>query len=312
MGGMGGKPPLTMRCALEGDDPRVAGIEPDEIALLDGVDFVVGDVKSYHWSVQAEDCDAVVQNAQFVLQDADSRVAKFQPSRPSTYHLTLEAVDVMDNHASCKLEVPVVGVGMRVELCWDTSTTTDLDLYLHDPSNQDPWFTPGSVDIIDGLDETTCNTSNCTASLRLQPRVSWGYPSSDLSACNTPSFEGFLDIGECFNPRAADDNNQTIATGTTERMQLDNPRDGDVFRIMAQNFDNFPARPHMFVYCAGERVGAFDAPASPPNFVADVPGAYGVMWRAADITTSLDASGKLSCSAVPVGVGAVTINDSSF
>jgi hypothetical protein len=310
--GSGGKPPLTTRCELEGDDPRVAGIEPDEIARLDGADFVVGDVQSYHWSLQAEDCDAVVQNAQFVLQDANSQVAKFQPSRPSIYHFTLEAVDFNGQQVSCNLAVPVMGVGMRVELCWDTSTTTDLDLYLHDPRNQEPWFIPGSFDINEGLNGTTCNTSNCTANLRDQPRVSWGYPDSDLSACNTPSFDGFLNIGACFNPRAADDNNQDIATGTTERMQLDNPRNGEQFRVMAQNFSNSPARPHVFVYCGGERAGAFEAPMDLPDFVSSQPGAYGVMWRAADVTTSVDGFGNVSCSAAPVGAGALTVDDSQF
>jgi hypothetical protein len=309
--GGGGAPPLTTHCELDGNDPRVAGIKPDEVALLDGADFVVGNVKSYHWTLRAEDCDAVVQNAQFVLQDADSRVAKFQPSRPSFYHFTLQATDFNGYQTSCKLEVPVKGVGMRVELCWDTSTTTDLDLYLHDPFDRAPWFTPGAT-IVGGLNGTTCNTSNCSASLRNQlQRVRWGYADSDLSACNTPSFRGFLSTGECFNPRAADDNNQSIATGTTERIQLDNPRSGEQFRVMAQNFSNGPAHPHLFVYCGGERAGAFDAPAAPVNFVSNNAGTYGVMWRAADITSTVDAAGNVSCSAVPVA-GGLTINDSRF
>ena len=49
-------------------------------------------------------------------------------------------------------------------------------------------------------------------------------------------------------------------------MQLDSPRDGERFRVMAQNFNNKPAKPRLFVYCSGERAGSFDAPALPPNF----------------------------------------------
>src|SRR6187402_2878778 len=60
--------PLVMRCELEGDDARVAGIKPDQIATLDGADFVSGDVKSYRWKLHKEDCDAVVQDAQFTLE----------------------------------------------------------------------------------------------------------------------------------------------------------------------------------------------------------------------------------------------------
>jgi hypothetical protein len=311
VGGEGGAP-LRTECELVGDDPRVAGIKLDEVSSLDANDFVRGDVRSYHWSVQTEDCDAVVQNAQFKLDGADSQVVKFQPSRPAFYHFTLDVTGVAGDHASCKLEVPVEGVGMRVELCWDTSTTTDLDLYLHTPFDREPWFIAGSTDISSGLNDTTCNTSNCSAALRGLARVDWGYPESAPSACSTPSFEGFNAIGHCPNPRAADDNNQDLANGTTERVQLDNPGDGETFRVMAQNFDNDRAQPHVFVYCGGERAGAFEPPDMPPNFVAAQPGGFGVMWRATDVTTHIDANGRFSCSAVPVSNAALTIDEPKF
>jgi hypothetical protein len=315
-GGSGGvrisPPPVRTNCQLTGDDPRVAGIKPDEIAHLDGADFVIGDVRSYHWTVQMEDCDQVVQNAQFILQDVDSRVLTFQPSRPGFYHFTLDVTGASGEHSSCKLEVPVEGSGMRVELCWDTSTTTDLDLYLHTPFNEEPWFARGSTHVAQGLNGTTCNTSNGAAILRDGlPRVDWGYADSALSACNSPPFQAFLGTGRCPNPRAADDNNHTIAIGTTERMQLDNPADGQRFRVMVQNFDNSPARPHVFVYCGGQRSAAFDAPAAPNNFVAEIEGVYGVMWRAADITTKVNPSGKVSCQAQPVP-NSLTIDDPRF
>lgn len=311
-GGNGGRIPVATNCQLQGEDPRVAGIEPDEIASLDGADFVTGDVKTYHWSVQREDCDAVVPDAQFRLEGTDSRVVKFQPSRPAFYHFTLEVVGLGGDHASCKLEVPVHGVGMRVELCWDTSTSTDLDLYLHTPFDTEPWFARSATDISSGLNGTTCNTSNAVANLRQPPRVDWGFADSPPSACNTPAFEDFLGIGRCPNPRAAADNNQTIATGTTERMQLDNPSPGQRFRVMVQNFSNLPASPHVFVYCGGQRAGAFDAPATPAGFRSDQAFGWGVMWRAADIATTTDAQGKVACSATPVPGAALTVNDSSF
>ena len=307
-------PPVRTNCQLTGNDPRVAGIKPDEVATLNGADFVVGDVKSYHWTVQAEDCDALVQNAQFTLQGVDSQIIKFQPSRPSFYHFTLSVVGVGGDQASCNLEVPVEGVGMRVELCWDTSTTTDLDLYLHNPFDTLPWFNTFTSSIgDDGLNGTTCNTSNAAADLRRLPRVAWGYADSPLSACNTPAFQGFLPQSFCPNPRAADDNNQDIATGTTERMQLDNPTPGQRFRVMVQNFSNRPAHPQVFVYCSGARAGALTAPPSPVDFWSPDPGTYGVMWRATDITTNLDATGKVTCSVAPVtNRSALTVNDSTF
>ena len=313
-GGSSGSGGATIRtnCQLTGDDPRVAGIKPDEVASLDGAAFVVGSVQSYHWTLQMEDCDGVVPDAQFKIEGVDSRVLKFQPSRPAFYHFTLEATGVAGDRASCKLEVPVMGIGMRVELCWDTSTTTDLDLYLHNPATREPWFARGSTSVKTGLDGTTCNTSNGAAILRGLPRVDWGFRDSPLSECNTPSFEDFLAIGRCPNPRAADDNNQSIAIGTTERMQIDNAAIGQRFRVMVQNFSNLPARPHVFVYCFGQRIAAFDAPPAPANFVANQPRTYGLMWRVADITMTADADRKMSCSAVPVTDRALTIDDATF
>ena len=316
-GGSGGAsiqpPPLRTNCQLSGDDPRVAGIKPDQLATLDGADFVIGDVKSYHWTVQMEDCDGVVPNPQFILRGSDQRVLTFQPSRPAFYHFTLDVTGVAGDRTSCKLEVPVQGVGMRVELCWDTSTSTDLDLYLHTPFDREPWFSRGSQEPRTGLNSTTCNTSNGVAIPRSNlPRVDWGYADSPLSACNTPAFEEFLTIGRCPNPRAASDNNQMIATGTTERMQLDNPSNGQTFRVMVQNFNNRPARPHVFVYCGGQRSAAFDAPSMASNFVANTDLGFHFMWRAADITTNVDTAGKVSCRAAPVSGAAVTINDPRF
>jgi len=143
--------------------------------------------------------------------------------------------------------------------------------------------------------------------------VDWGYPDSALSACSTLAFQDFLAVGRCPNPRTANDNNQQLASGTTERIQLDNPADAQQFRVMVQNFDARPAHPHVFVYCGGQRVAAFDSPASPSNFIGGNPGAidFGLMWRAADVTTRVDASGKISCSATAV-TDAVTINDPRF
>jgi len=305
---------VRTNCQLTGDDPRVAGIRANEIAKLNGADFVIGDVKGYHWSVQMEDCDGVVQDAQITLRGVNERVLTFQPSRPAFYHLTLEVTGVGGDKTSCNLEVPVEGAGMRIELCWDTSTSADLDLYLHTPFDRAPWFRPGTTNVNGGLDATTCNTSNAAATLRFnQPRVDWGYADSTLSACSTLAFQDFLGVGRCPNPRTANDNNQQLASGTTERIQLDNPGDAQQFRVMVQNFDGHPAHPHVFVYCGGQRAAAFDPPASPENFVGGNSGLldFGLMWRAADVTTHVDANGKISCSATSV-TDAVTINDPRF
>jgi hypothetical protein len=41
-------------------------------------------------------------------------------------------------------------------------------------------------------------------------------------------------------------------------------------------------------------------------------GVFGVMWRAVDVTTLVDAAGRVSCRAAAVGAGALTNDDSRF
>jgi len=305
--GAGGAPPVSLACKLPGEQTTDA-IELDQVATLDANDFVLGAVASYRWTLEPEDCDAVVPNAEFILEGASARRVKFQPSRPSIYHFTLDVVGRLGAMASCKLAVPVKGVGLRVELCWDTSTTTDLDLYLHTPYDQAPWFSPQSTGVLNGLTATTCNTSNCSADLRGLDRVDWSYADSPLDGCGAPGFTGFVGLGRCPNPRAADDNNQQIASGTTERVQLDNPNDGETFRVAVQNFNDQPAHPHVFVYCGGSKVSAFEPPPMPVDFVGGTFSTWGLVWRAADVTAHVDGAGEVSCSASSVPGKAITLD----
>jgi hypothetical protein len=309
-------PPLELICPTSNDDPRLPRIEPEGITELDARAFIVGGAQSLRWSLVEEDCEAIVPHAGYLLSDPGEPVARFQPSRPSPYRFRLQVTGLDGKVETCEFTLPVQGRGMRIELCWDTSTSTDLDLYLHTPFNRDPWFTPGTFDVIGGIDSTTCNVANCTAETRFgkAPPV-WGYPDSPLSACAAgPNANDFRALGRCPNPRAGDDNNQSIASGTTERIQLDNPRSGEHFRVMAQNFSDGEAAPHVFVYCGGERAGFAEPPPFPPRFRVDSNQGFGVMWRALDITTLMDVDGRTRCQVTPLGAPdfGVTINDSRF
>src|SRR5207244_12272892 len=177
------------------------------------------------------------------LQGGNRPVLLFQAVRPSNYHFTLSVVGAAGDSGSCKFDVPTDGRGMRVELCWDTSQNTDLDMYLHNPFDQAPWFTPGVWNLADGINGATCNVANCTANLRLGlPRANFGFADSPSSYCQAgPAAAQFQALGRCPNPRDGEDNNQSLATGTAERIQLDTPLDGQTFRVMVQNFSNSPA-----------------------------------------------------------------------
>jgi hypothetical protein len=319
-GGVGGAPTsFKLSCPTGPDDPRLPTLQLGVPTAIDGTSFVSGNVQSWHWALVRDDCDSVVADAEFVLQGGEQPVLMFQAVRPSNYRFTLRVIGTAGDSGSCNFEVPTDGRGMRVELCWDTSEETDLDLYLHNPFDSAPWFTPSEQSVSDGINATTCNVANCTANLRLGlPRANFGYPDSPAAFCVAgPAAAEFQGLGRCPNPRQGEDNNQAPTTGTAERIQLDAPLNARTFRVMVHNFDNTRAAPHVFVYCGGKKAGDALPPKSPPNFVADQPGIFGTMWRAADITTHIIAGGALDCTVtLPVSPGGqtpyVTINDTRF
>jgi hypothetical protein len=216
--------------------------------------------------------------------------------------------------------VQVPGRGVRVELCWDTSTSVDLDLYVHTPENQAPFLDPALGKVIDAAATSydACNPVNCPATIRSQERVDFGYPDSPLEFCEAgPSADAFLALGYCPNPRSGLDNNQDLSNGTTETVQIDNPNPGDVLRVMAQNFSNEDASPSVFVYCGGRLSGAFPPPTPPGEFRSDNPGGFGVMWRPADVLVLEPEAGVTQCLVEelrdPSGTGPnITVNDPSY
>jgi hypothetical protein len=306
---------VALSCPTDPNDARLSPIGQGQSARIDGSQFVTGSVATWSWSVVNEDCDAVVKRQSYSLEPRDQAVVTFRPGRPTSYVLRLHVTDASGDEAECQFEVPVVGRGLRVELCWDTSTTTDLDLYLHRPFNTSDWFTFSSGGLAYAMTGDTCNPANCPADLRFgYPRVDWGYPDSPMEWCDAgPSAADFRRLGRCPNPRAGIDNNQNLITGTSEVIQIDVP-EAAPYRVMAQNFSNTPASPQAFVYCAGRPAGSFAPPSRPPNFVANPEGVYGTMWRVADITPTLDAGGAMTgCSAEPIPEAeGVTIDDPRY
>jgi len=319
-GGSAGAPAmLKLNCPTGPNDPRLPRLNPGIPTAVDGRLFASGAV-SWHWELVREDCDAVVVDPEFVLQGSESSVMTFQALRPSPYHFTLTVRGAAGEAGTCRLELPTQSRGMRVELCWDTSQNTDLDLYLHNPFDQAPWYTAGSSSIIEGVNGTTCNVVNCTAELRLmQPRADFKYPDSPMSYCvGGPAPQEFQMLGRCPNPRSGQDNNQSLATGTAERIQIDAPLAAQSFRVMVQNFSNTPAAPHLYVYCGGAKMADVAAPPFPPSFVGSNPTSFGVMWRAVDIAPNVNAAGDTVDCAVtrpqsPLGqTPYVTIDDPSY
>jgi len=291
-----------LSCPSLEDPPIPTAIVGNDIEL-DGWLFTAAPIVRWQWRVEDEGCDAVLPAPRYRLRGETEPRPVFNPARPGRYRFHLEVEALGGATAECEFDVLAENEGLLVELCWDTSTVADLDLYLHRPNDVAPWFVPGSYDVLSGLNGTTCNGANCVAGLRFGlSRVDWGYPDSALDACrSSTAFADFEAVGRCPNPRSAEDNNQVIANGTAEVIQLDNPRDGDTFRVMVQNFENLVARPTVRVYCGSELASESPPPPQPPGFRAPNPGGFGVMWRPVDVTLAVGADGEtMGCEVTPL------------
>lgn len=323
------EPELELDCPKSlGDERLPYGFVGAEF-VMDGADFVSGEVAAWSWSVVPEKCDELLPVPRYDLIYPQNQVTHFRPARPGSYHMVLTVTAPDGETKSCEFGVPVQGRGLRVELCWDTSTSTDLDLYVHEPNDDTPWFLPGYSNVVEAIwDSPTCNGVTCVSSrndgLPAVYSVDWGYDDSPLEFCDRYSSEiGFIDAGFCPNPRASTDNNLHLSSGSAEVVQLDNPNDGDRFRIMVQNFSNKLAEPRVYVYCARAEA-TFLSPGTPPDFVAPGGGAggnrFGTMWRPGDVEMWVNDEGAtVGCEVDPLYLNGdrnqgpdVTIDDPSF
>ena len=282
-------------------DPRVPDGRPFAEYPLRGGLFFGGRAVAWRWTVRGGPCDQLVTMGSFALTSPDQRDAVFRPSLSGDYTVTL-SVTLPDGSAlSCTFVVHIAGPGLRVELCWDRSNDVDVDLYLHRPGSTASWWS--SV----GASQPTqdaCSWANCEAVIRGElpdgrpmPRADWGYGRSALSECQDgPHGPTWRMLGFCGNPRLDIDNNLSKARGTPENINIDRPRDGETFRVMAHNFTGTLTHPLVNIYCDGRLYGTYGAaPDLVRGFAATGGFARGAMWRAVDVTTRVNAAGETRC-----------------
>lgn len=325
------QPKLT--CPEPGD-PRIPDGAPFTTYALRGGDFVEDETKvvNWQWKVEGTPCDkmflaipnspATAENGQlsFSLENANEKDASLTFTLSGDYTVTLSVEFADGTTMECTWIVHVRAPGVRVELCWDTTgptsrapalpfdvgTVVDVDLHLGKHGTTNKWF--------DGND---CFYGNCKSnSLR---RPDWGYVASPLDACSGPGARGGF-TNSCPNPRLDIDNIREHAQYVPENINVDNPRDGDRFRVMVHYFDiekRIETHPVVNVYCGGELRGTFGAaPNQLMGFRQGGGNEGGHMWRVVDITANVDADGVTeSCELEPLsleGMPWVTLNDPSF
>ncbi len=293
----------SITCPAPGD-PRIPDGRPFEDYPLRGGLFYTGAARSWNWRVEGGPCDTLLPRPTFQLLGVGGRDVLFRPTLSGDYRVTLEVVTVTGERLTCSWIVHIAGPGLRVELCWDTSTTVDLDLYVHDPRNTLPWY-DSAASPLNTTNNNSCNWSNCEAELRgTRGRVDWGYGRSPLINCQSgPHGAEWRALGYCANPRLDIDNNLSKTSGVPENTNVDTPRDGERFRVMVENFTGTAARPIVNVYCGGHLRATLGAAPTPlPDFTG--PRGFtsiGAMWRAADIVAAVDASGATTgCTVTPL------------
>lgn len=320
------QPALT--CPGPGD-PRVPDGTPFSTYALVGSDFVSAAVASWRWEVEGTPCDrlflsepgstATSENGQlsYTLRNATSETAEVDFTLSGDYRVTMTAVLEDGTEQVCSWIVNVVAPGVRVELCWDNTgpvsqDIVDVDLHLGRAGTTGMWF-----------DSNDCYFGNCTGVLgNIQLpgiRPTWGYADSPIDNCTGPGAQGgFSDV--CPNPRLDIDNVRRQDRYVPENINVDNPNNGDTFRVMVHHYSNtqpVDTHPLVNVYCGGQLRGTYgQAPDLVPNFRDGGQERGGDMWRVVDITAEVDASGTTTgCGLTPLSTASgynVTTDDSSY
>ncbi len=301
-------------------DPRVPVGRPFAPYPLRAREFYAGPAERFRWIVDGGPCDDLAPRlTSFELTGDRTEEAILTPRLSGDYRVTLRVTVPGGTVLSCSWIVHVEGPGLRVEMCYPESETEDLDLFLHRPGDTTNWYPSSFSNAHQALPEASCGWHNCEAVIR-QPahpvtgdpvtRADWGYTTTPLERCeNGPLGEQWRELGACSNPRLDIDNNLSEGIGVPENINVDEPRDGETFRIMVQSFTGGIARPVVNVYCGGRRVATFGAaPDEVRNFRGpDGNESIGAMWRVADVTTRVDpSSGETSCDVVQLHLPGMT------
>jgi hypothetical protein len=172
---------------------------------------------------------------------------------------------------SCTQKVQVRAPGIRAELCWDTvggingTNGTDIDLHfarLQGITCANRGWARTCVDAVTGAGQD-CYYNPASGCANRNPDPQWGYANSPDTACRGWSSRR---TSVCTNPRLDRDNvtcdrNNPDPTGMgfcgPENINLDQPNDGDAFVVGVNHYDNTgatEAKPHVNLYCNGERV----------------------------------------------------------
>jgi len=224
-----------------------------------GHQFNDADTATWEWTLTKGPCDIVLGTTSFTTKGATTVAGlsgdgtasttvsgtglsqfkvKFQLS--GTYNLHLKVTRTNGEIYECEWPLKVESDGLRIELCWDTASSIDIDLHMGKNGVTTDWN-----------NSSECYWSNCDTSRTYYGTTpSWGYG-------NTMNYTTSGEWKSMPNPRLDLDNRGQGKK--PENINLDNPNPEDTFKVMVYNFSSTSSvsRPVVNIYCGGTRKATF-------------------------------------------------------
>ena len=231
--------------------------------------FNDADTATWTWTLSKGPCDLVLGTTNFFMKGAATEAGLAgDGSRTTTvsgtglswfkvkfllsgsYKLHLKVVRTNGEVYECEWILRVVSDGLRIELCWDTANDIDIDLHLGKNGVTTDWY-----------NSSECYYGNCDTSgshnfdyTGTDPDWGYGY---------TTNYDANGNLKSMPNPRLDLDNRGEGLT--PENINLDNPNDGDIFRVLVHHYedpctfylfgclsyDYYDTHPVVNVYCGG-------------------------------------------------------------
>ncbi|MBR4532097.1 hypothetical protein IKO70_06795 [bacterium] len=268
-------PPIDCSYDLTEDGP----FQPFTFKIIDGkkiydkeLKFNDADTATWEWSLSQGPCDIVLGNVNSYIKAAKTQgeLGDFAESDRKTvvsgvglsqfkvkfrlsgnYLLKLKITRPNGEVHECEWVIKVVSDGLRIELCWDMTGShdsptsgRDLDLHMGKDGKTSSW-TSGA-----------CYFSS--------KNPSWGYS-------DTQNYDKEGNLKTMKNPRLDMDNIRDA--GEPENINVDNPNNGDIFRVGVNYFSwydydpsSLETHPVINVYCGGTLKATYGVEPQVTNF----------------------------------------------
>ena len=232
---------------------------------------------TWTWTLTKGPCDLVLGTTNFFVKGATTEAGlagdgtrtttvsgtglswfKVKFLLSGSYKLKLKVTRTNGEVYECEWILRVVSNGLRIELCWDTADSVDIDLHMGKNGVTTGWTSAYSEEY--NLSECfyyNCDTSGNHYSYT-GTNPSWGY-------VNTMNYDPSTETEKSMpNPRLDLDNRGEGLK--PENINLDNPKNGDVFRVLVHHYDarkcakyddegcdclQYETHPVVNVYCGG-------------------------------------------------------------